>query len=176
MSAETRAAIDAALVAAGITYGARFVPHSLSRNRDKDKCLNWLVDFKRGGKIYTVEYMQGSGHIPPCEGRPLARNTNDWHANVYQACEEGRYQLRARSAFHARKLPIPSAADVLQCLLLDSTGADQSFENWAADYDYDIDSRAAFKVYEACCATAHEMRQFFGAPVLAEFTTLLQDY
>jgi hypothetical protein len=43
----------------------------------------------------------------------------------------------------------PTAADVLGCLLTDSNGAEQTFEDWCAEYGYDTDSRKAERTWRA---------------------------
>jgi hypothetical protein len=58
----------------------------------------------------------------------------------------------------------PTAADVLSSLLLDSSGVTQTadFEEWAADYGYDADSRKAEAVYRACCKVYERLTRFLG--------------
>jgi hypothetical protein len=40
----------------------------------------------------------------------------------------------------------------------DATGADQPFEDWAADYGYDADSRKAEATYRAVVAQTKQLR------------------
>lgn len=56
----------------------------------------------------------------------------------------------------------PSAYDVLSCLLSDASSADQDFEDWAADYSYDTDSRRAEKTYNAVVRQTEQLRNFLG--------------
>lgn len=44
----------------------------------------------------------------------------------------------------------PTCGDILASLCRDFIGADQSFDNWAAEYGYSEDSREAEKTYFAC--------------------------
>ena len=163
------------LADSGVTYEARFVPQSLSRNRqEKTRTLNWFADFKRAGKpIMSVEFMQGIGHILGYHAMP--RNTNDTRAAEYEASEKGVYAPRRYSDM-AKRLPGPHAADVLHSIVLDHSAADQSFEDWAADYGYNADSRSAEATYYACVKQSRKARAFFGPALLAEFATILQDY
>lgn len=77
-----------------------------------------------------------------------------------------RYQGRQLSTdFHCgAALGEPTAADVLSCLLSDMSSFDnaRSFEEWASEFGYDPDSRAAEKVYKACAAIAPKVRRFLG--------------
>lgn len=57
----------------------------------------------------------------------------------------------------------PSAADVLSCLISDSSACDQSFEEWASDLGYDIDSRKAEATYNACVKSGEKVRRLLGS-------------
>jgi hypothetical protein len=37
-----------------------------------------------------------------------------------------------------------------QCFLGDAVSADQTFESFCSDFGYDVDSRNAYKIYQAC--------------------------
>lgn len=56
----------------------------------------------------------------------------------------------------------PSAADVLSCLLLDSSAAEGSFADFCDDMGYDTDSRRAEAIYKACKVTARKLGRFLG--------------
>jgi hypothetical protein len=56
----------------------------------------------------------------------------------------------------------PDAADVLDCLLSDASGADQSFEDWASDYGFDTDSRKHERTYRAIARQTAKLRRFLG--------------
>ena len=57
----------------------------------------------------------------------------------------------------------PTLAVVLSCLRLDAQSADQTFEDWCADFGYDDDSREAERTYKACCAMDKKLRRLLGA-------------
>jgi hypothetical protein len=71
----------------------------------------------------------------------------------------------------------PSIEDVVNCVLLDVAGYlnARSFEDWAAEYGYDTDSRRAQKVYKAVGKQAVGMRQLIGAD-LDWLLEMFQDY
>jgi hypothetical protein len=52
----------------------------------------------------------------------------------------------------------PKARDVLECLLSDASGADQSFEDWCGDYGYDTDSRRAYAQWNACVGQTAQLK------------------
>jgi hypothetical protein len=58
----------------------------------------------------------------------------------------------------------PKLADVLDCLASDAAGFEnaQSFEDWAAEYGYDTDSRKAEKVYRTVERQAKQLRRVLG--------------
>lgn len=67
----------------------------------------------------------------------------------------------------------PAVADVVECLLLDTTSLeDRSFEEWAGDMGADPDSRKAYATWEAVQAQAAELAGFLGSDLFAEFLTV----
>lgn len=56
----------------------------------------------------------------------------------------------------------PTAADVLACLVSDTSAGDQSFEDFCSDLGYNVDSRKAERVYKACAKMAPRVRRFLG--------------
>lgn len=56
----------------------------------------------------------------------------------------------------------PTAAEVLECLIDDATGYRNanSFEDWAENYGYDTDSRAAYRIFEACRRISERLDKF----------------
>lgn len=56
----------------------------------------------------------------------------------------------------------PDAEGVLECLLSDASGADESFESWCADYGYDSDSRKAERTYKLIQSQTAKLRRLLG--------------
>lgn len=54
----------------------------------------------------------------------------------------------------------PTARDVLQCLLSDTSGLDGSFEEWAANYGYDTDSRKAYATFQVILEQTQKLASF----------------
>ena len=173
---ETQAAIAALLGRHGVTMFAAFVPQSLSRNSaEKTRTLNWRITFKRASNSasFAIDYSQGVGHIPAIRGKsyPLELKARD-----YEASEKGRYQVRANSSWQTAALPAPKAADLLHCLTLDATCIDATFEEWCADYGYEVDSRKAEATYDQCRAQSRDALRVLGKELMNEAAALLQDY
>ena len=77
------------------------------------------------------------------------------------------------------KLPqpvAPSPASVLYSLLSDARGAESNFYDWCNGYGYDSDSRKALAVYDACCLTLRDIRQFFTPADRDALEVLLEGY
>jgi hypothetical protein len=66
----------------------------------------------------------------------------------------------------------PTAAEVLDSLASDASGADQNFEDWCADFGYDTDSRKAERTYNAVREQTFSLRKLLGH---RDFETLLSD-
>lgn len=72
---------------------------------------------------------------------------------------------------------LPDAANVLHGLTMDSYVLDAGgFEEWAADFGYDTDSRAAKSTYRACLDIALKMRAALGDAGLSRLKEIFQDY
>jgi hypothetical protein len=56
----------------------------------------------------------------------------------------------------------PSTADVLSCLITDSTAAESTFEQWCHDFGYDSDSISQKKLYDACVKSSGKVHTLLG--------------
>jgi len=70
----------------------------------------------------------------------------------------------------------PDLCDVLSSLLMDTSGLDQPFEDWAEDLGYDPDSRKAERIYTACKAALAALESTFTAQELEDLRTMFEDY
>ena len=94
---------DAFLAGLGLTYDARFVPQSLSRNSgNTTPSLNWRVTIgRKGRKPVATDYTQGVGCLPgwpayPGNPRSLANDEAE-----REAAERGRWGGRVKGDFAA---------------------------------------------------------------------------
>lgn len=178
---------QAAIDALGLTVESTFVPWSQSRNRgEKSPSLNWIVTVKRNGRpVLTTEYMAGSGHCPHYR-KPVPANWNrserDWQPLVLAwECENG-FKARADmfgGLFRAdNSVPIlPDATRVIYSLVMDSSVLDHAtFESWAGEFGYDLDSRKGEASYRACLEIALKLRAAVGEAGLAALQDASQDY
>ena len=112
--------------------------------------LKWKVGLYRlNERVLEVEYTAGMAHAP---SYPAAC-----------AVDECRTGLRAGSTEFKKHYIKPDARDVIRSVMLDSSALDYGcFEDWARDYGYDTDSRAAEAIYRLCLQRAVMLRANLG--------------
>ena len=98
-------------------------------------------------------------------GPILARDDDGWEHNEYGVVLV--YQGRRHSFPWKQGLGItddPSAASVLESLFLDASGYGNAadFEDWAAQYGYDEDSRRAEALYHEVGRQTQKLAHLFG--------------
>lgn len=171
-----------AITELGLSMDVVFVPWSQSRNY-KDmasinvRSLNWRISILYNGRpVLTTDYSAGIAHCPAYKAG--SRTTLDYVDAITAETERGRVVARNNSLGLGFGAPItPVLSDVFASLTLDATVLDyRSFEDWAADYGYDIDSRNAEKLYRECLKTALALRSAIGDGGLAALQQLFQDY
>lgn len=75
------------------------------------------------------------------------------------------------------KKPVaPAAAGPLHSVILDSDALYMSFDEWCADYGFDIDSRKAEGTFNACRENARKLRRVFTKEQIATLQEATQDY
>ena len=174
MSDSIHAAVSAILESAEVTFSAIYRGERKgalggTHSMDKWDCAFTLRDGRAAHEEF--EYFTGLGHRKP-HASEMAKNSARSLAKVSKrmlAWEQ-----------HYKQWPdqpqAPHAADVLHCLILDSSAAEQTFANWCAEFGYDTDSRKAIATYEACQQGADKLRRVFSRDVLAQLAEALQDY
>lgn len=178
------AAITGALDALDVTMTAEFVPQSKSRypiSADGrrggyagkgEPCITWRVTVLRHGRAIApaFDYSQGAAHLwDSLRSGYGAPGSNCYRAAEREACE-------TRQVPGGPELTPPTLADVMHSLLLDGSADDVTFEEWCADYGYDVDSRKAYATYEACRDTGQAFRRAFGADGVERLRELFADY
>ena len=182
--------IDRVAKELGLAMTTQFVPWSQSRNKgEKNPSLNWAITIKCNDReILTTDYMAGAGHCHSFKAsvKKLGGANCIMRAAVLNwECEHG-YQARYMESANCfqgvsvtgRGNPIlPELRDVLYSLASDSDVLDSSsFEDWAANYDYDTDSRQAEATYRACLDIALKLRNALGEDGLRRLREACQDY
>lgn len=181
MTAEFQAAVDKH----GISIKAEFVPFSKSRNAANDpgnkpgsRSLNWKVTLVKDGRdVVTTDYSAGVGHCPSY--KQMARWTLDYTALIVFETEHGKTARRMNGfSFIKGGNPIlPETLSVIHSLMLDSDVLNYgAFEQWAADFGYDEDSRKAESIYRECLEIALKVRNGIGETAMRELQEAARDY
>jgi hypothetical protein len=146
---EARALVSRILAAAGVGFAVTGGQRTQRvEGREKPwECFAWEVQFHTKTGLQRVDFYTGTGHV--------TKPKRSWDT--------------------PRPVP-PTAADVLHCLLLDASAADQNFHDWCADLGYDTDSMRAFRTYQECLETGRKLRALFKRHELDELRAALSDY
>ena len=70
----------------------------------------------------------------------------------------------------------PEPHNLIACLIMDTNGTDQTFEQWAEDLGYDTDSREAERTYNACRETARKLAAILSPEQRAEAEEIAANY
>lgn len=181
--------IEAAIEQLGLTFEYKFVPFSQSRNKtNKSPSLNWLVTLKRGNNSMSFDYSAGCGHCPAnkLKFKPNGNMPFDYHKELMKRAIADEWEVGvAMKVLHHSQRPydatnkkiLPKDADIIYSIVLDASAIDSgSFEEWASEFGYDTDSRAAEAVYKACLDTALKLRAIIGDAGLRTLQEACQDY
>ncbi len=183
--------IEAICARAGATMTTVFVPFSQSRNAKPGadgktwRSLNWKVTIARNRQSLATDYAQGEAHAPAYKRksnlRPATYANRLRSAAIAQEIETGRTHEFGEGMMFGREgtrdthkpIPAPRLGDVMQSLVRDSDVLDAAgFEDWAANYGYETDSRSAEATYRACMGIALQLRAMLGDSLLTELRTV----
>jgi hypothetical protein len=144
----------------------------------QDKCICTLhyVNSAAGERTAEFEYGTGIGHRVLARGVKseskygsdrirLHHDISNSTVNSYkEAIEKNMLVLKKEKG----KVVGPDVADVLDCILSDSTACEQSFEEWCSEFGYDSDSRKAHAVYLASQQNGDKLRKLLGLKLIDE--------
>ena len=169
----------------GVTYQAQFVPTVQPLQTIKYPQLHWAITLTKGRRTLTTSYTQGQAHIlkykafhkTPYDARlaqEMYRKTCETGILYNYFSETFGWMKRSRSP---KVQPTPSLLDVLYCLIQDAGVLDYgSFESWAQEWGYEIDSRKAETAYRTCIQQSLELKHLLGYQAIEQLQTLYQDY
>lgn len=177
----TAETIKAFMASHELTVKAEFVPFSKSRNAgNKDRSLNWRVTLLHKDRaVLTTDYSAGVAHCPGYkQGLPYGTRQV-----IEYETENGRRGIWSES-FHRvgpsglkNNAIVPKPVDVLYSLVLDSNVLENAtYEDWAAEYGFEPDSRKGEAIYRACLETALRLHAGLGGALLAAAREAVQDY
>lgn len=156
----------------GLEIKSKFVPFSISINANEEhKTLNWKVTIKSSKNSITIDFNKGVGHLP----YPSTQYVNGYQRRMINEAIESAIETGI-----ARKLtlvdkdvkfspgnaefPTPTLQEVLYCLTSESDVKNYlTYEQWAGDFGYDVDSRKGEKVYEQCRQQTADFMKLIGS-------------
>jgi hypothetical protein len=131
-------------------------------------------------RTMECEYSMGSAHMDKVPYAQAARQKHGMTQRDYDTMPKpgSRMSLwQEQCASIVWKPKAPTLADVMHSLTMDASVLDcRSFEDWAAEYGYDTDSRKAEQVYDACLKSALELRALVGDSGLRALQSAFQEY
>jgi hypothetical protein len=166
-----------------ITVESKFIPWKSSRNKGQtDPTLNWTVSVLKNGKpVLTGDYSAGCANCPSYRQEYPKRWTVAEKAVIEAECNRGvpcHYSdaLRAGVAKVGGKPILPDPADVVASFLSDGDAIDHpTYEDWAGEFGYDVDSRKGEAIYRACLQVGLSLRNTLGEETLRELREAAQD-
>ncbi len=106
-----------------------------------------------------------TAHVEYADNNPNMESDKEWnrgasHWKITLHCRG--HQMTTYFSQGSAHTKEPTAADLLDCLALDSSGIDnaRSFEDWCSEYGYDTDSRKAEKTFKVCERQAQKLKTF----------------
>lgn len=159
-----------------LTIDALFVPWSASRNAKatptiNDRSLNWRITLTKAGRpVVTTDYSAGIGHCPSYSQREAARPSLDYAEKIARETETGLTANLSRKRIQADTVSM-FASLVQEADVIDHP----TFESWARDLGYDVDSRKAETLYRACLEIGLALRAALGDILLQEAQTLARE-
>ena len=166
--------IDKLLAENGITFTCITI-EELASNAEN----SWLRDiysarFTKNGHTVAFEYSCGIGHR--VNKLPIKSENNKELRLASKLCNDKSLFRKNQPAWNQKQwLVVPTAASVLDCLLLDAQCGGETFNDFCADCGYDTDSRKALEIYLACQATNDKLR-FLNGSLRSQIEEILQDY
>jgi hypothetical protein len=163
-----------------LTIESTFVPFSQSRNKaEKYRSLNWRTRLMKGEReIWAGDYSAGAGHCPCNKNKRNADKYITAVAEKYET-ENGRAaRILGNMVLEESRKPIfPDSCDVLYSLASDASALDSpTYEDWAGEFGYDVDSRKGESIYRACLESALKLRAALGEAGLEALRAAVQDY
>jgi hypothetical protein len=157
--------IEAKLTDMGVVLTSTLVRDEFNGRTNRNGQSVWAVTIVRNGESFQTEYSMGAAYRHYRNNRPI--QIKHYNLTVYD-CDR----------YNQTKPDNPSLDDVLHCFVMDAQGVGdgQTFEDWAADYGYEVDSREAEKSFNACRDSYFAMIRLFGSDGFEELCELFQDY
>lgn len=156
-----------------ITMKAEPMPTRTDRAPEEwdEQASHFRVTLTKDGRSMSAQYSMGSGHLAAYIRERIKGKILPWHINERDA----ERALHRVVSVHDKQVYnelvqrygngfAPKAESVLDSLAMDASSYEnaRNFEDFAAEFGYDTDSRKAEAMYRACGDTAKELRHLLG--------------
>lgn len=105
--------------------------------------------------------------VPRNPVMPESENMDHWKVTIIT--KDSNKMTLFYSKGYGHNGQAPTVEEVLDCLASDAAGYDnaRSFEDWAGEYGYDVDSRKAERVYNTIKEQADKLKALLGPSAYA---------
>jgi hypothetical protein len=184
MKLEYETAITNTLEAIGLSLAITSGP--TAKVRDDWPCIAYTVrlDYK-GRAVIETDYSLGVGHAEIPKRLPVTISFTDHEHAIFHTLERNPHANLSDKAAHAsfaaklarHQKVVPQLADVVHSLLSDGEAYFDAatFEDWAANYGYDPDSRKAEEIFRKCDAIGRELSRGIPAETLSKLRAIVAD-
>ena len=119
--------------------------------------FSWLANIN--GQEF--EYFTGSGHSvsfnPEYNFGPNKKRGVSQRKALFEAKKQGQYIREGYSYVF-----VPCLDSILNCLFMDGSACDESFDDWCGNFGYETDSRKALETYLKCQENASKLKKALG--------------
>lgn len=146
-----------------LTMTATHVPSEVEKEISKSQ-VRWKIGLERGRQKYETDYSTGIAHLKGYR-QDMKFSTVHNHGVLEECLSKGKsiHPNYIKPGSYKLSVIPPELDDVLSCLMMDAEALEYAdFEDWATSYCYDVDSREAERIYNACLKTALALRGMFG--------------
>lgn len=171
-------AVQEFLKSRGIEYKFTFQPQNYAEVDAKcksyrdymDLCYKWKVTVN--GEEFP--YFTGLGHQGLTANTPNSLKVADAEKIKWAVC--GKKYNPVTGSTPTLKLKNPKIADVLYCLLMDSSCTEYTFPEWCDNFEQNPDSISALEMYRQCGKTGRQLDNIFSSADLDILREMFQDY
>lgn len=181
---KTTAHITESLAALGFSLLITSGPKGEVRDNDWP-CIAYKVQLQLHGKpVIETDYSLGVGHVKiPKNYAPMSLTQDERRAlEVLQGNPRAQFRDKALHASLAAKLAlaqkvVPQLADVMHSLLSDGEAYfdAMTFEDWAANFGYDADSRKAESIFRKCDEIGRTLARGIPADLLPRLREIVAE-
>ena len=133
------------------------------KDNDKWEADHWFYTLNTSRRQMSGYFSMGIGHRTYKGHRPLVFMGKTFRKGD-RIPNPGRITLAVEQTLKEFTPTAPTLETILDCLASDASGIEnaRTFEDWAGEYGYDIDSREAYKTYKVTKRQTEKLRALLG--------------